>query len=82
MLGDAGGVLRPHHGKAWAEKEGSCVGVAERLRDRILCDRWAVQYCHNHPKRVFCRATRTEYFDRISAKHGDCWLSDGWLLAL
>ena len=40
------------------------------------------QYCHNHPKRVFCRATRTEYFDRISAKHGDCWLSDGWLLAL
>jgi hypothetical protein len=28
MLGDAGGVLRPHHCQARAEKEGSCVGVA------------------------------------------------------
>ena len=74
MLGDTDRVLQPHHRQARAEKEGSCVGVAERLRDRILCDRWAVQYCHNHPKRVFGRATRTEYFDRISAKHGDCWL--------
>ena len=32
----------------------------------VLC----YQSCHNHPKRVFCRATRTEYFDRIMAKHG------------
>ena len=28
------------------------------------------QSCHNHPKRVFCRATRAEYFNRIIAKHG------------
>ena len=26
------------------------------------------QSCHNHPKRVFCRATRAEYFARILAK--------------
>ena len=32
----------------------------------VLC----YQSCHNHPKRKFCRATRTEYFDRIIAKHG------------
>ena len=44
----------------------------------VLC----YQSCHHHPKRVFCRATRTEYFDRIIAKHGDCWLSDGLLLEL
>ena len=70
MLGDTDRVLQPHHRKARAEKEGACVGVAERLRDRIICDRWAVQCCHNHPKRKFCRATRTEYFNRIIAKHG------------
>ena len=28
MLGDTDRVLRPHHRKARAEKEGSCVGVA------------------------------------------------------
>ena len=28
MLGDTDRVLRPHHGKARAEKEGACVGVA------------------------------------------------------
>ena len=32
----------------------------------VLC----YQSCHNHPKRVFCRATRAEYFARILAKHG------------
>ena len=32
----------------------------------VLC----YQSCHNHPKRKFCRATRTEYFDRIMAQHG------------
>ena len=32
----------------------------------VLC----YQSCHHHPKRVFCRATRTEYFDRIMAQHG------------
>ena len=31
----------------------------------VLC----YQSCHNHPKRVFCRATRAEYFNRIMAKH-------------
>ena len=30
----------------------------------VLC----YQSCHNHPKRVFCRATRAEYFARILAK--------------
>ena len=30
----------------------------------VLC----YQSCHNHPKRVFCRATRAEYFARIVAK--------------
>ena len=30
----------------------------------LLC----YQSCHNHPKRVFCRATRAEYFARILAK--------------
>ena len=28
MLGDTDRVFRPHHRKARAEKEGSCVGVA------------------------------------------------------
>ena len=32
----------------------------------VLC----YQYCHNHPRNVKCWATRTEYFDRIIAKHG------------
>ena len=32
----------------------------------VLC----YQYCHKHPKRKFCRATRAEYFDRVMAKHG------------
>ena len=32
----------------------------------VLC----YQYCHNHPRNVKCWATRTEYFDRIMAKHG------------
>ena len=32
----------------------------------VLC----YKSCHDNPKRVFCRATRTEYFDRIIAKHG------------
>ena len=32
----------------------------------VLC----YQYCHKHPRNVKCRATRTEYFDRIMAKHG------------
>ena len=32
----------------------------------VLC----YQSCHNHPKRVFCRATRAEYFARILAKQG------------
>jgi len=32
----------------------------------VLC----YKSCHNHPKRVYCRATRTEYFNRIIAKHG------------
>ena len=32
----------------------------------VLC----YQSCHDNPKRVSCRATRTEYFDRIIAKHG------------
>ena len=32
----------------------------------VLC----YQSCHDKPKRVSCRATRTEYFDRIIAKHG------------
>ena len=30
----------------------------------VLC----YQSCHNHPKRVFCRSTRAEYFARILAK--------------
>ena len=30
----------------------------------VLC----YKSCHNHPKRVFCRATRAEYFARILAK--------------
>ena len=33
---------------------------------RVLC----YQYCHKHPRNVKCWATRTEYFDRIIAKHG------------
>ena len=38
MLGDAGGVLRPQHCQARAEKEGACVGVAVNVeRDRIIC---------------------------------------------
>ena len=32
----------------------------------VLC----YQSCHNHPKRVFCRATRAEYSAKIIAKHG------------
>ena len=32
----------------------------------VLC----YQYCHKHPRNVQCWATRTEYFDRIIAKHG------------
>ena len=32
----------------------------------VLC----YQYCHNHPRNVKCWATRTEYFNRIIAKHG------------
>ena len=32
----------------------------------VLC----YQYCHNHPRNVKCWATRTEYFNRIMAKHG------------
>ena len=32
----------------------------------VLC----YKSCHDHPKRVFCRATRAEYFDRIIAKQG------------
>ena len=32
----------------------------------VLC----YQYCHKHPRGVQCWATRTEYFDRIMAKHG------------
>ena len=32
----------------------------------VLC----YQYCHKHPRGVKCWATRTEYFDRIIAKHG------------
>ena len=32
----------------------------------VLC----YQYCHKHPRNVKCWATRTEYFDRIIAKHG------------
>ena len=32
----------------------------------VLC----YQYCHKHPRNVKCWATRTEYFDRIMAKHG------------
>ena len=32
----------------------------------VLC----YQSYHNHPKRKFFRATRTEYFNRIIAKHG------------
>ena len=32
----------------------------------VLC----YQYCHKHPRGVKCRATRTEYFNRIIAKHG------------
>ena len=32
----------------------------------VLC----YKSCHDNPKRVFCRATRTEYFNRIIAKHG------------
>ena len=38
MPGDTDRVLQPHHGKARAEKEGSCVGVAVNVeRDRIIC---------------------------------------------
>ena len=33
MLGDTGGVFRPHHHKARAEKEGSCVGVAGNVEE-------------------------------------------------
>ena len=32
----------------------------------VLC----YQYCHKHPRNVKCWATRTEYFNRIMAKHG------------
>ena len=32
----------------------------------VLC----YQYCHKHPRGVKCWATRTEYFNRIIAKHG------------
>ena len=32
----------------------------------VLC----YKSCYDNPKRVFCRATRTEYFDRIIAKQG------------
>ena len=32
----------------------------------VLC----YQYCHKHPRNVKCWATRTEYFNRILAKHG------------
>ena len=32
----------------------------------VLC----YQSCHHHPRNVKCRATRTEYFNRIIAKHG------------
>ena len=32
----------------------------------VLC----YKSCYDNPKRVFCRATRTEYFNRIIAKHG------------
>ena len=32
----------------------------------VLC----YQYCHKHPRRVFCRATRAEYFARMLAKQG------------
>ena len=32
----------------------------------VLC----YQYCHKHPRNVKCWATRTEYFNRIIAKHG------------
>ena len=32
----------------------------------VLC----YKSCHDNPKRVFCRATRAEYFNRILAQHG------------
>ena len=37
----------------------------------LLC----YQSCHNHPKRVFCRATRAEYFaSRRRAQAARAWL--------
>ena len=40
----------------------------------VLC----YQYCHKHPRNVKCWATRTEYFNRIIAKHGRKDMGCAW----